>query len=320
MTLTSFSCDALIQAGLSHALYMPSNPEFPDLVNGTWAKNTRRAPYCFVLPGNNEELAQTLTALQSPAAGDGAGDWHVAIRSGGHGSDHCNNIDTGVTIDLSRFNATTYDGETKVAGVGTGARWLDVYVELEKHGVTVTGGRQGIVGVGGFALGGGNSWYTPRTGFTCDTVVNYEVMTTKGELINANATSHPDLWKALKGGSSNFGIVTRFDLETVPTSNLFVANRTIGLDQREAFADAFVGFTNLDESYHDNTLLVYMTHAPEINTTVIQLTEINTVNDDATTAFDEFNEIPAFPNTEPVKLSESLVDNANDTSVAASTL
>jgi hypothetical protein len=32
--------------------------------------------------------------------------------------------------------------------------------------------------------------------------------------VNANATSNPDLHKALKGGSGNFGIVTRFDLRS----------------------------------------------------------------------------------------------------------
>ena len=35
-----------------------------------------------------------------------------------------------------------------------------------------------------------------------------------GEVVNANAHSHPDLFKALKGGGNNFGVVTRFDYET----------------------------------------------------------------------------------------------------------
>ncbi len=35
-----------------------------------------------------------------------------------------------------------------------------------------------------------------------------------GEIVNANADEHADLWFALKGGSNNFGVVTRFDLKT----------------------------------------------------------------------------------------------------------
>lgn len=41
-----------------------------------------------------------------------------------------------------------------------------------------------------------------------------EVVLASGEIINASAVSNPDLFAALKGGSNNFGIVTRFDLKT----------------------------------------------------------------------------------------------------------
>lgn len=37
-----------------------------------------------------------------------------------------------------------------------------------------------------------------------------------GEVVYASADSNRDLWLALKGGSNNFGIVTRFDLATQP--------------------------------------------------------------------------------------------------------
>jgi len=30
-------------------------------------------------------------------------------------------------------------------------------------------------------------------------------------VVNATQTSYPDLWKALKGGSNNFGVVTAFE-------------------------------------------------------------------------------------------------------------
>jgi hypothetical protein len=47
-----------------------------------------------------------------------------------------------------------------------------------------------------------------------DNVVNYEVVLASGETINANAHENSDLWTALRGGSNNFGIVTRFDMKT----------------------------------------------------------------------------------------------------------
>ena len=48
-----------------------------------------------------------------------------------------------------------------------------------------------------------------------------EVVLADGSIVNANALQRPDLFKALKGGSNNFGIVTRFDLQTYPQGQLW---------------------------------------------------------------------------------------------------
>ena len=46
-------------------------------------------------------------------------------------------------------------------------------------------------------------------------------MLASGDIINANIHQHSGLFKALKGGSNNFGIVTRFDLKTFPQGKLW---------------------------------------------------------------------------------------------------
>lgn len=45
-------------------------------------------------------------------------------------------------------------------------------------------------------------------------MINYEVVLASGEIVEANASTNEDLFVALKGGSNNFGIVTRFDFPT----------------------------------------------------------------------------------------------------------
>lgn len=45
-------------------------------------------------------------------------------------------------------------------------------------------------------------------------VKSFEVVLASGHIVNANAEENSDLFAALKGGSNNFGIVTRFDLKT----------------------------------------------------------------------------------------------------------
>lgn len=275
-------------------MHLASSPLYSALVEGSWTKNTQRTPYCFVVPSNAAEVSRTLVALNS--AGGGAGDWHVAIRSGGHGSDNQNSITNGVTIDLTHLNATTYNAETKVASIGTGARWGEVYAELQEHGVSVTGGRQSPVGVGGLTLGGGVGWTTPRTGFACDNVVNYELVLANGEIINANASCQPDLWRALKGGSSNFGIVTKFDINTFPASNITLERRTVGPEHTNEYIDAVIDYTNLDQSFNENAMVSVISYVPKAGMT-LTVTEVNTVNNANTTAFDKFNRMPVLATT-----------------------
>jgi hypothetical protein len=273
---------------------------------------TRKSPFCFVLPTTAEEVSRTVLALRD--AGNGAGDWHLAVRTGGHGTDHSNNIDTGVTIDLTQINGTTYNNETNIASVGTGARWGAVYADLLEHDVSVMGGREGVVGVGGLVLGGGISWYTPKRAFACDSVVNYEVVLANGSIIHANRHSHEDLWKALKGGGANFGIVTRFEMEAFQAQNITKATTMISMEHLYEVLEAVVDLTSLDQSFEDNYLLTAFNYDQASDSTVITLTEVNTANNLNSSAFDSVREIPTLRRI-PAK-SISLAESADGSSLS----
>lgn len=208
---------------------------------------------------------------------------------------------------MGHLNATEYDTTTKVASIGTGARWGDVYGELQEHNVSVTGGRQSVVGVGGLTLGGGVGWTTPRTGFACDNVVNYEVVLASGEIVNANASCHPELWRALKGGSSNFGVVTRFDINTFPANNVTLERRTVGPEHKDEFINAIIDYANLDQSYSENAMVSVISYTAQGGITMT-VTEVNTVNNFNTTAFAKFDRMPVLMTTG--KASYTLPDAA----------
>ncbi len=92
---------------------------------------------------------------------------------------------------------------------------------LEQYGLAVSGGRLGPIGVPGLTLGGGIGFYGNQVGFTCDTVTNYEIVLADGAIVNVNKNSYPDLNWALKGGSSNYGIVTEFQIETIKSPSVW---------------------------------------------------------------------------------------------------
>lgn len=102
---------------------------------------------------------------------------------------------------------------------GPALPWIDVYTALEPYGRIAIGGRLASIGIAGLTLGGGINYFTNKWGFAMDNILAYEVVTGKGKVVTANATHHRDLFWALKGGSNNFGIVTKFTYQTyeVPT-------------------------------------------------------------------------------------------------------
>lgn len=109
----------------------------------------------------------------------------------------------------------------------------------------VAGGRERDVAVAGFLLGGGTSLYTCRGGFGCDQVINFEVVLADGKIVQANRDEHVDLFKVLKGGGNNFGIVTRFDMQAFPASpdGIWDAVMTYPAEVEDEFLVAYSDFT-----------------------------------------------------------------------------
>ncbi|KAH7079776.1 hypothetical protein FB567DRAFT_449862 [Paraphoma chrysanthemicola] len=233
-----------LAAGLQDLAIFPGSTAYMDRQASYWAANVPLGPKYIVQPRTTEEVALVVKSL---ANAEGP----FAIRSGGHtqwvGS---NDVHDGVTIDLGQMTGVTYDEQTKLASIQPGSRWANVYQELlSEHEVCVVGGRDGNVGVGGFLTGGGNSFFAGLYGLGCDNVANFEVVLASGEIINANSSSHADLWIALKGGSGNFGIVTRFDMYTFPARNMWGGVRIAMRSEGDGLAQTMVDFT--ESNYKD---------------------------------------------------------------------
>ncbi|GME30036.1 FAD-binding domain-containing protein [Neofusicoccum parvum] len=131
-------------------------------------------------------------------------------------------ITDGVMIATTRLQAMELAEDNTIAKLGAGLRWGAVYNWTSQYGLGIPGGRFGDVGVPGLLLGGGISWFGSEQGWGTNSVRNFEVVLADGSIVNANASGeYSDLYWALKGGSSNFGIVTRFDCATFPVTDMY---------------------------------------------------------------------------------------------------
>jgi FAD/FMN-containing dehydrogenase len=145
----------------------------------------------------------------------------IVPRSGGHSYGGYSTT-TGVVVDVSRLNGIALDRHGH-AVIGAGARLIDVYARLAQFGRTVPGGSCPTVGIGGLALGGGVGFASRKFGLTCDNLLEATVVLADGSAVVCNASRHPDLYWALRGGGGgNFGIVTRFVFRTHPISQVAI--------------------------------------------------------------------------------------------------
>lgn len=135
---------------------------------------------------------------------------YPSVRCGGHNVAGKCMSDGGITIDLSGMREVTVDAERKLVHAGGGCQLGDVDGATAPHGLIVPAGIMSETGVAGLALGGGIGWFSRKHGLTCDQFESLEVVLASGEVVEASAERHPDLFWALRGGGGNFGIVTRF--------------------------------------------------------------------------------------------------------------
>ncbi|KAF1921645.1 hypothetical protein BDU57DRAFT_584703 [Ampelomyces quisqualis] len=184
------ACQSLSSIFPGHVSF-PHDQVYEDSVSSYAFIGTRLRPTCLVTPRSTNDVAVVIMVL-----GD-LDSVAFAIRSGGHNTNNgFADAADGITIDLSAMNELVLKRSPDSISVGPGARWQIVYEALDPYNISIQGGRNGHVGLGGYLLG-----------------VNFEVVLPPGIIVNTNATTNADLFAALKGGLKNFGIVTRLDLQ-----------------------------------------------------------------------------------------------------------
>ncbi|KAH7039591.1 uncharacterized protein B0I36DRAFT_343457 [Microdochium trichocladiopsis] len=218
-----------------------------------YSANAALSPWCMVLPTETLDVSRIASILQENACPFG-------MRSGAHSAfSGSNGVSDGVTVDFGYLNATTYTPGSDIASIQPGSDWGSAYETLDPFGVTVVGGRASVVGVGGFISGGGYSFHSAKYGWGADTVRNFEIVLANGTVVNANKDENADLWKAQKGGSGNFGFITRLDMEVVDTNQLWAGIIVYDTPEVEASWQAYLDFVdNMGNQEAESQALVAM--------------------------------------------------------------
>ncbi|MBO9577222.1 MAG: LLM class flavin-dependent oxidoreductase [Microbacteriaceae bacterium] len=145
----------------------------------------------------------------------------LGVRSGGHGISGRSTNDGGIVIDLERLDGIELlDEAAGLVRIGPGARWIDVARTLAPHGLAITSGDYGGVGVGGLATAGGIGWFAREHGLTIDHLRAVEVVLADGSIVRATASEEPELFWAMRGAGGNFGVAVAFEFEAARTAEV----------------------------------------------------------------------------------------------------
>ncbi|KAL2157306.1 hypothetical protein VTH06DRAFT_6244 [Thermothelomyces fergusii] len=141
----------------------------------------------------------------------------VNAKSGGHSyaSFGLGGEDGHLVVELDQMYNVTLDPQTNIATVQPGARLGHIATVLYQQGNRAfSHGTCPGVGVGGHSLHGGFGFSSHSHGLAVDWIESVDVVLADGRLVTASETENSDLFWALRGAGSSFGIVASFRFKT----------------------------------------------------------------------------------------------------------
>lgn len=147
--------------------------------------------------------------------------------------------------------AVRYGGIASVK-ISAGMQWGEVYREMVRQNLTVVGGADPNVGVGGWILNGGHSPVSAVYGLGADQVLSLDVVTADGIYLTVNETNHSDLFWALRGGGGS-------------TSAVMVSVTVKAYPQLDGFMHTYAYITKAGSDTYDSLVAYFHTHVPRIN-------------------------------------------------------
>ena len=185
-----------------------------NLERGAYNLLVDQQPAGIAVPRNADEVSDVVRS----AAADGK---RVAAQCTGHNAIPLGSLADTVLLRTAGLGGVQIDADAGTARVGAGALWGDLVSQASEQGLAALHGSASNVGIAGYTLGGGVSFYARKHGLACNRVTAIEVVTAGGAQLRVDAENEPDLFWALRGGGGSFGVVTACEFDLLPMREIF---------------------------------------------------------------------------------------------------
>ncbi|WDZ83499.1 FAD-binding oxidoreductase [Micromonospora cathayae] len=142
--------------------------------------------------------------------------WPVQVHTTGHASATTRVVPEALLVRTALTGGVRVDPDRRVAWAPAGTRWGEVVRAAAGYGLAAPHGSSPTVGVVGYLLRGGVSFYGRTVGLAANSVTAVELVTADGRARRVDADSDPELFWALRGGGGGFGVVTGVEVRLYP--------------------------------------------------------------------------------------------------------
>ena len=196
-------------------VHLPGDPGY-DAARLPWNVAVDQRPAAVAVPHTAAEVG----AVVRVAAEMGL---RVAPQSTGHnaGPLAAQGLDDVVVVRTSAMNTVIADPTRGIVRVEGGALWEPAVDAAAVHGQAVLHGSSPDVGIAGYSLGGGIGWYARKLGLATNSLTAVEIVIGDGTLVRADATTHPEIFWAVRGGGGNLGVVTALEFRMYPIESAY---------------------------------------------------------------------------------------------------
>jgi FAD/FMN-containing dehydrogenase len=207
VTLDEDAVQGLVQA-VRGAVMRPGDPGYDD-ARFIWNGLIDRSPALIVQCTGAADVVDAVNFAREQ-------NLLLSVKGGGHNVAGNAVNDGGLVIDLSQMRGVHVDPKTRTVRAQGGATWGDCDRETQLFGLAVPGGVVSTTGIAGLTLHGGVGHLRRKHGLSIDSLLSVDIVTADGQLRRASIDENEDLFWAVRGAGSNFGVVTSFEFEAHP--------------------------------------------------------------------------------------------------------
>ena len=144
------------------ALVLPHEPGWNE-ARVAWNLAVDQQPAAVALPESHEDVAAVVRWARSRGL-------RVAPQGTGHNAAAMGSLAHTVLVKTERMRGVTIDPVARSARVEAGVLWAEVSEAAAEHGLAALAGSSPDVGVVGYSLGGGISWFARKHGLAANSV------------------------------------------------------------------------------------------------------------------------------------------------------